>query len=200
MRGMKKSLLAFFLVICMLLPALSACTSKQVQTAGQIAQILLSEDSDQAESGGSYDEVEVTEAAGDTQAADNYNEVEVTEARADKEITITEDGWYDTKDEVALYIHTFGKLPGNYISKRDAEDMGWISTKGNLWKIAPGKSIGGSRFGNYEGELPDAKGRKYFECDIDYDGGKRNAKRIVYSNDGLIFYTEDHYESFEQLY
>ena len=61
-------------------------------------------------------------------------------------------------------------------------------------------SIGGSAFGNYEGQLPKAKGRKYYECDIDYTGGYRNEKRLIYSNDGLVFYTQDHYKTFEQLY
>ena len=61
-------------------------------------------------------------------------------------------------------------------------------------------SIGGSAFGNYEGNLPRASGRRYFECDIDYDGGYRGPKRLIYSNDGLVFYTEDHYKTFEQLY
>jgi len=59
---------------------------------------------------------------------------------------------------------------------------------------------GGSAFGNYEGNLPRASGRRYFECDIDYDGGYRGPKRLIYSNDGLVFYTEDHYKTFEQLY
>jgi guanyl-specific ribonuclease Sa len=113
---------------------------------------------------------------------------------------ITEDGSYTSKKEVALYIHTYGHLPNNYITKSEAESLGWDSKKGNLWDVAPGKSIGGSHFGNYEKQLPDAKGRKYSECDIDYDGTYRNAKRIIYSNDGLIFYTEDHYKTFEQLY
>jgi guanyl-specific ribonuclease Sa len=113
---------------------------------------------------------------------------------------ITEDGSYTSKKEVALYLHTYGHLPNNYITKSEAEALGWDSKKGNLWDIAPGKSIGGSHFGNYEKQLPDAKGRKYSECDIDYDGTYRNAKRIIYSNDGLIFYTEDHYKTFEQLY
>ena len=76
----------------------------------------------------------------------------------------------------------------------------WNASRGNLWDVAPGKSIGGSRFGNYEGLLPEARNRKYTECDIDYDGGYRNSKRIIFSNDGLIFYTEDHYRTFEQLY
>jgi guanyl-specific ribonuclease Sa len=113
---------------------------------------------------------------------------------------ITEDGSYTSKTEVALYLHTYGHLPNNYITKSEAESLGWDSKKGNLWDVAPGKSIGGSHFGNYEKQLPDAKSRKYSECDIDYDGTYRNAKRIIYSNDGLIFYTEDHYKTFERLY
>ena len=106
---------------------------------------------------------------------------------------------YSDKEHVAAYIRAFGKLPPNYITKRTAQDAGWTSVKGNLWQVAPGKSIGGDRFGNYEGQLPDAPGRKYYECDIDFDGYYRNGKRIVFSNDGLIFYTGDHYKTFEEL-
>ena len=112
---------------------------------------------------------------------------------------IAEDGWYTTKEDVALYIHTFGKLPGNFITKNEARELGWEG--GGLEDIAPGKSIGGDRFGNYEGLLPKADGRKYTECDIDTMGqDSRGPKRIVFSNDGLIYYTQDHYESFELLY
>ena len=119
---------------------------------------------------------------------------EVTQA------AISENGAYSSKDEVAEYLHEFGHLPPNYLTKKEAQDLGWVANKGNLWEVAPGKSIGGDRFGNREGLLPEAPGRKYYECDIDFDGSYRNAKRIIYSNDGLIFYTEDHYESFRQLY
>ena len=119
---------------------------------------------------------------------------------SEDEPEVTEDGTYTSKEEVALYIHLFGHLPDNFITKQEARDLGWVSSKGNLNKVAPGKSIGGDRFGNYEGLLPEKKGRKYFECDIDADGGYRGAKRIIYSNDGLVYYTEDHYESFELLY
>jgi len=112
---------------------------------------------------------------------------------------IDEDGEYDSKDDVALYIYTYGHLPSNYITKKQAQALGWEG--GSLEPYAPGKSIGGSRFGNYEGLLPEKEGRSYTECDIDTKGKKsRGAKRIVFSNDGLIFYTEDHYESFELLY
>ena len=106
---------------------------------------------------------------------------------------------YNSKDEVALYIHTYQELPPNYITKKEAQALGWSG--GSLEEYAPGKSIGGDKFGNYEGNLPDKKGRKYIECDIDTEGAnQRGAKRIVFSNDGLIYYTEDHYESFELLY
>lgn len=116
------------------------------------------------------------------------------------ELSVEESGVYSTKDEVALYLHLYGHLPDNYITKQEAEQLGWNSKEGNLWEVAPGKSIGGNRFGNYEGLLPNKKGRKYFECDIDFEGGYRGAKRLIYSSDGLIYYTEDHYNSFEQLY
>lgn len=109
-------------------------------------------------------------------------------------------GSYTSKEEVALYIHLYGELPANFITKSDAQRLGWDSSRGNLWEIAYGKSIGGDRFGNYEKRLPDADGRRWFECDIDYSGGYRGAKRIVYSSDGLIYYTGDHYETFERLY
>ena len=112
---------------------------------------------------------------------------------------IDEDGWYYSKDDVALYVHTYGRLPGNFITKKEAKKLGWSS--GSLEKYAPGKAIGGDRFGNYEGLLPEADGRYYTECDIDTKGAKkRGAKRIVFSSDGLIYYTDDHYEHFTLLY
>lgn len=114
-------------------------------------------------------------------------------------IKIDYDGTYTDKVHVAAYINQFQKLPGNYITKNQAKKLGW-QTKGTLDKVAPGKSIGGDRFGNYEKRVPDKKGRSWKECDIDYIRGNRNAKRIVFSNDGLIYYTENHYKSFTKLY
>ena len=113
---------------------------------------------------------------------------------------IDENGTYTSKEEVAAYLHEYGHLPSNFITKKEARNLGWVSSEGNLGEVAPGMSIGGDYFGNYEGNLPEAKGRDYYECDIDSDGGYRGAKRIVFSNDGLIYYTEDHYETFELLY
>lgn len=114
--------------------------------------------------------------------------------------TIDKQGSYTSPEDVAEYIHTFGTLPGNFITKDEAKALGWDSKAGNLWDVAPGKSIGGDRFGNYEGLLPSAEDRKYTECDVNYSGGYRGAERIIFSDDGLIFYTADHYETFEQLY
>ena len=109
---------------------------------------------------------------------------------------IPEDGSYTTKEDVALYIHTYGGLPSNFITKKEAEKLGWSG--GSLEPYAPGKCIGGNRFGNYEGILPDGN---YKECDIDTLGKKsRGAKRLIYSDDGRIYFTDDHYESFTQLY
>ena len=111
---------------------------------------------------------------------------------------LEEEGSYTSRDTVALYLMKYGTLPQNYITKAEAQALGWEG--GSLLEYAPGKSIGGDRFGNYEGALPEAKGRTYTECDIDTAGAdERGAKRIVFSNDGLIFYTEDHYQTFTLL-
>ena len=112
---------------------------------------------------------------------------------------LSPDGTYTTKEDVALYIHTYGCLPDNFITKDEARALGWEG--GGLEAYAPGMCIGGDRFGNYEGLLPDAPGRTWTECDIGTLGqDSRGAQRIVFSNDGLIYYTADHYESFELLY
>ncbi len=119
---------------------------------------------------------------------------------AEPEILVEEDGEYTDKEHVAAYLRAYHRLPSNYITKRDAQNLGWSGNgSDSLWKYAPGKSIGGSRFGNYEGQLPDEPGRRWYECDIDYNGRSRGVKRIVYSSDGLIFYTEDHYNTFEDI-
>ncbi len=131
---------------------------------------------------------------------------ESKETKAPKESTaapsedvIDENGEYTSKDDVALYIHTYGHLPSNFVTKKEAQAAGWPG--GSLEGYFPGCSIGGDYFGNREGLLPSKKGRKYTECDIDTKGAKsRGAKRIVFSNDGLIYYTDDHYESFTLLY
>ncbi len=120
-------------------------------------------------------------------------------AAATPSSAIDENGSYTTKEDVALYIYTYGCLPGNFVTKAEAQDAGWSG--GGLDKYLPGMCIGGDRFGNREGLLPDAPGRSWTECDINTLGASsRGAERIVFSNDGLIYYTADHYESFELLY
>lgn len=113
--------------------------------------------------------------------------------------TLDEYGHYNSKEEVALYIHLYGKLPENYITKSECQDLGYSTSRAQY--AVPDGAIGGDVFGNREGLLPKAPGRTWTECDIDtWDKNARGKKRIVFSNDGLIFYTDDHYESFEQLY
>ena len=107
---------------------------------------------------------------------------------------------YYEAEEVALYIHTYGKLPVNYLTKGEAIDLGWDSDQGNLWDVTDQMVIGGDRFGNREGLLPQKASRIWYECDVNYDGGFRNGERLVLSNDGLIYYTGDHYASFEKWY
>lgn len=128
-----------------------------------------------------------------------YEREDLTSKSGHQTKTIDKNGSYTSKEDVALYIHTYGELPKNFITKKEAQRLGWDG--GSLEPYAPGKSIGGSYFGNYEGKLPKKKGRTYYECDIDTKGKRsRGAKRIVYSTDGLIYYTPDHYETFELLY
>lgn len=112
---------------------------------------------------------------------------------------LTEDGIYTGKEKVALYIHTYQKLPNNFITKAEAQSLGWPG--GSLLPYAPFSCIGGDKYSNYEGTLPKETGRQYYECDINTLGAlQRGAERLVYSNDGLIYYTPDHYETFELLY
>ena len=177
----------------------------ELETKSQIESAIEPETESQIESAIIVDTEVQTEAEAEekTEGPIETETAKETEDSDDDVLTIDEDGHYTSKEEVALYIHTYGKLPSNFISKKEAEELGWKKkdgAAGQLHVVAPGMSIGGSSFGNYEGLLPEKKGRKYYECDINYKKGNRGAERIVYSNDGLIFYTGDHYESFEQLY
>ena len=101
---------------------------------------------------------------------------------------------------IADYIFEHGELPDNFITKKEAQNLGWDSSWNYVSDVAPGKSIGGDKFGNYEGRLPSKKGRQWYEADCYYTTGKRNAYRILFSNDGLVYYTDDHYETFTQMF
>ena len=116
-----------------------------------------------------------------------------------EETVLPEDGSYTSKEDVSLYLVTYGHLPLNFVTKAEAEKAGWNG--GSLDYVLPGKCLGGDRFGNREGQLPKAKGRTWRECDINTLGRRsRGPERLVYSNDGLIYYTPDHYETFTRLY
>lgn len=116
------------------------------------------------------------------------------------ELYLDPDGTYNSKEDVALYIHLYGCLPRNYVTKSYASDtLGCAASRvEDYW---PDGAIGGDRFGNREGLLPSAPGRTWTECDVNTWGKyNRGAERIVFSNDGLVYYTSDHYASFELLY
>ena len=197
------------LLAALMLFSLSACTQEEVDTTLEILDAVVSALPEEEKSPAPQPE----EALPDSQAppaaeqspvilpaVDQQTPVIETQPPVEQAPALPEDGQYDDKDNVALYIHLYGKLPSNYVTKKDAEALyGWQG--GALDVIAPGKAIGGSYYGNYEGLLPDADGREWTECDIGTIGQtKRGAERIVFSNDGLIYYTPDHYESFELLY
>ena len=191
---MSKKLIKYFVSLFLLLAVAFIAIKfkgKQQQINQTVEPVSISEVINQDEKPDSIVQLEIKE---------DEKPVEEIQENTVEENIIDEDGSYTDKENVALYIHTYGKLPQNYINKKTAESMGWTSGE-VVSSFAPGKSIGGDRFGNYEGLLPKKKGRTYYECDIDAYGKKsRGAKRIVFSNDGLVYYTEDHYESFELLY
>lgn len=184
---MRKRIGCFLLVFLMLVGLLAGCGLELPDLEAEPEESTLGQ--------------EFTTPRESTSAEETTSTGELTEPEENaSEPELPESGEYTSKDEVALYLHLYGHLPSNFITKQEARELGWESKEGNLWQVAPGKSIGGDYFGNYEGLLPEAEGREYHECDIDSDGSYRGGKRIIYSNDGLIFYTEDHYETFEQLY
>ena len=193
-----KKLLSLFLVLLMLF-SLTACSIDQetLELAADVA-ITLLEETTEAEEPAAPTET-LPEAEPTPEEIPEAPVDEPAEAPIPEEPVIDEFGYYTTKEDVALYLYTYGRLPDNFITKKEARSLGWEG--GGLDPYAPDKSIGGDRFGNYEGLLPNAEGRTWTECDIDtMNASSRGAKRIVFSNDGLIYYTEDHYESFTLLY
>lgn len=103
------------------------------------------------------------------------------------------------QQRVADYVHQHRQLPDYYIRKGDARRQGWDPAKGNLCSVLPGRAIGGDRFSNREGGLPEKNGRNWFEADVNYQCGRRGSDRMLYSSDGLIYVTRDHYRHFEQV-
>ena len=180
---MKQKLAALLLALAVLLPA--GCGDFNAENVLNLADAVLS-----------------GEDAGVIGGQDGPTEVFLPEEEEsgslyqDGEDAPTEDGTYNSAEDVSLYLYTFGHLPNNYITKNEARDLGW--TGGSVERYAPGCAIGGDKFGNREGVLPEGT---YHECDIDTIGeSSRGAKRLVYADDGRIYYTGDHYETFELLY
>ena len=131
-----------------------------------------------------YESEEPTEVYDDT---DEQTEVEY-------ELPVTD------PQQIVNYLSIYGELPENFITKSEAKALGWDSRYNYVGEVAPGKSIGGDRFGNYEGQLPEKKGRVWYECDANYRGKKRGAQRVLYSSDGLYYYTDDHYQTFTEMF
>ena len=211
---MNKRIVALFLALILLLALLSGCRKKAPAPAEQLASVseqetLVSVAEESAppstpeqspESSTAPPSIpELSSLPAESSREESSRNAEKSEPQEQNgvEAQIDEDGEYTSPEEVALYINTYRRLPSNFITKDAARALGWDSSLGNLQKVAPGKSIGGDRFGNYEGLLP--KG-KYFECDVNYRGGYRGSERLIYKTDGTVYYTKDHYESFERLY
>ncbi len=182
-------IIALFMVICaMTLSLMTGCVKRKspVRTNGTTASV-------------TETTAPVTTKASETTKETSEETASASAEKTEQKAQIDENGTYDSAKEVALYIHTYNKLPPNYITKKEARSLGWSG--GSLEDYAPGKCIGGDYYGNYEGQLPEKKGRRYTECDIDTLGkSSRGAKRIVFSNDGLIYYTKDHYKTFTLMY
>ena len=128
------------------------------------------------------------------------SQTESVQATLSTTVSLNEEGRYTSPEDVAAYLHVYQKLPPNFMTKNEAMALGWESDQGNLWDVTEQVSIGGDLFGNREGLLPKQSGRIWYECDVNYRGGFRGPERIVYSNDGLIYYTKDHYQTFTRLY
>ena len=97
------------------------------------------------------------------------------------------------------WLKNYKQLPAYYIKKNDARKLGWNAKQGNLSEILPGNQIGGDRYYNDDGHLPDTPGRLWYEADINYTGGYRGDGRLLYSNDGLIFVTYNHYQTYIEI-
>jgi ribonuclease T1 len=199
---MKRKLTTFFTLLCLLAMLLCGC-GKSADTAiigGADSETTItlagsgdaSSDSD-GDLGSDESQDSDLELESDEEIVAAIQESDVPD---ETNLTVEKDGTYTSKEEVCLYLETYGELPSNFITKSEAKKLGWEG--GSLEKYAPGKCIGGDTFGNYEGLLPENE--EYHECDIDTLGAdSRGAKRLVYS-DTSIYYTEDHYETFELLF
>ena len=104
----------------------------------------------------------------------------------------------DGRNGADYRLKNFQKLPEYYITLSEAIKHGWQNGKSPA-KYFPNKMIAGGIYKNQNHHLPDAPNRIWYEADINYYEGKRNRHRILWSNDGLIFVTYDHYQTFYEI-
>ena len=194
-----KKFFAAVLTVFLSLGLLTACEGGQQHGSSFAPAVHSVESSDTGSADISKSRIRQNKIYTDSESISQNGEQSDAKSPGSAEIHVEPDQAYTDKDHVAAYIRIYRKLPPNYITKAEARSLGW-KDKGTLDQVAPGKSIGGDRFSNYEKILPDAPGRSWKECDIDYVRGNRNAKRICFSNDGLIYYTSSHYQDFEKIY
>lgn len=184
--GKNRILLGLLILVLVLLTACGV----ETETLNQETE---TETSSSLEEGSSMSQVEMSQE--ENRQGEEESSQSSEEVQSSQESQLEEGESYYTAEDVAAYIHLYGELPDNYITKAEAEEMGWSVEN------AKGYVIGGDRFGNREGLLPEESGRQYYECDlIEGYTDHRGPVRLVYSNDGLIFYTDDHYDSFTRLY
>ena len=190
-----KKLLALLLAAAIL--TLSGCTVRStaqivessVTTLQELAEAALNGETDAPESGETFITAE------DPEQTTILPESSAVSQTAD---SVDEHGSYYDAEHVVLYLDAYGHLPENYITKSEARALGWEG--GSVEIYQPGAAVGGDRFGNREGLLPEETGRTYTECDLNTLGAdSRGAERLIFSNDGLYFYTSDHYASFTEL-
>ncbi len=194
---MKRKIVTLFSLICLLALLLCGCGSTGQSASGEStsADAISGESADASANAEANPEMQSDDLALSSDA-EIIAEIKAANIPDGTKLSVEEDGVYSSKDEVSLYLQTYGHLPNNFITKSEAEDLGWEG--GSLEPYAPGKCIGGDVFGNYEGLLPEDE--EYHECDIDTLGAdSRGAKRLVYS-DTTIYYTDDHYKTFDLVF
>lgn len=193
---MKRKILSLISFLCLFTLLLCGCGSTAESSSGNASESAgssASSDADAAALGSDESQSPDLLLSSD---AEIIAEIEAENVPDGTKLSVEEDGVYTSKDDVSLYLQTYGHLPDNFITKSEAKKLGWEG--GSLEEYAPGKCIGGDVFGNYEGLLPEED--EYHECDIDTLGAdSRGSKRLVYS-DTAIYYTDDHYESFTLLF
>lgn len=196
-----KKVFAIALAVVMLLSVVLGCTGKKKETppAAPGTTVTQNQENRNGNVAGASDKIQQKDSKQQKQTSEKINNPGDASKASEARVKVEKGKAYTDKEHVAAYIHVYKTLPPNYITKGQAGKLGW-KTKGTLDKVAPGKSIGGDRFNNYEKVLPDKQGRTWKECDIDYVKGNRNAKRICFSNDGLIYYSGSHYRDFVRLY